>query len=402
MGKSFFNYIQPTIVRLSEDSRLPEQLRGNYFVNVNIVGIKYFTENYMLIEDGEGGYMYMLTNDGDRIKLTDKDIESVIDIPRAYIVITEDFVKSQEAFSEWVLAAIADNSIYTTGTDNFRPGTDYYINDILADYLEEEYEDKPDAVLPDYLSSDFTITEYWQELDSDTARHTNFDYFRLKNKIQGLEYSEEELDALCHTFFTVLVNCATTTDEDAEKQMNQIYAAVMNYYAEYQTDCALMNIALILNTSVNTGTQQTDRCGCQQQCTVQTTTTTLSCYDAYKQAMAQWLVKMLGDVEFYKDWMWYTDAEGNLYPNEGLIQSLILLLENFEEAGYNLSFSEKSIYSHHCGQDASSALDEANHKTIQDYIKLLNWVLEGCIDNNTNKIKVIGERFGELIPKLCF
>ena len=110
MSKSFFNYIQPTIVRLSDDASLPEHLRNHYLINVNIVGIKYFANNFLLIEDGHGGYMYMLTNDNHKIRLSDDGL-NVIDIPRAYIVITEEFVNSQDDFSSWLLSSIADNNL---------------------------------------------------------------------------------------------------------------------------------------------------------------------------------------------------------------------------------------------------------------------------------------------------
>jgi hypothetical protein len=128
----------------------------------------------------------------------------------------------------------------------------------------------------------------------------------------------------------------------------------------------------------------------------------VSCYDAYKEAMKQWLVKMLGDVNFYKDWMWMEDAEGQYVPNTGLIEELIQLLEDFLEADYDLSFSGKSIYNHSCGSDINAELNEGRRKVIENYITLLKWVLAGCIDNNTNKIKVIGEKFGELLPLLQF
>ena len=132
--------------------------------------------------------------------------------------------------------------------------------------------------------------------------------------------------------------------------------------------------------------------------------------------MAYWLKTMLGDVNFYKDWMWMEDAEGKYVANEGLIEELIQLLEDFLSADYDLSFSGKSIYpgsstrgdglrsiyNHTCGVDKNSELNVANHRIIENYITLLKWVLAGCIDNNTNKIKVIGEKFGELLPSLQF
>lgn len=406
-NKSFFNYIQPTIVRLSDDESLPDGLRGHYLVNLNVVGIPYFVDNFLLIENGNGGYMYMLTNDYHKIRLSESGLEGVIDVPRAYIVLTKEFVESQEDFSSWILTAIADNSFFVTGTDSFKPGVDFYINDVLCDYLRENEQEAFNNIpvgiritLPNYLDGNFNITKYWEEIDPELARYTNFDFFRLKNKIVDLTYSEEELDSLCHTFFDVLLDGASISEEDAIKPQNIIYKTVLNYYDNYQTDCALANIAIILNANVKYDGESSN-CGCQGSAS-SSANNDITCYDAYKQAMSKWLITMLGDVNFYKDWMWMKDNEGQYYPNEGLIQSLIQLLEDFETAEYDLSFSGKSIYNHTCGFDVESETNKENHRIIKNYIQLLKWILDGCIDNNTNKIKVIGEKFGELLPRLCF
>ena len=415
MSKSYFNYIQPTIVRLSDDPELPENLRNHYMININIVGIPYFVDNYLLIEGGNGDYMYMLTNDYHKIRLSDDGMENVIDIPRAYIVITEDFVRSQDDFSSWVLTAITDNSYYITGTEKFKAGVDFYINDVLAKYLREEEQGAASlemAILPDYLNGKFEITKYWQELTPDIARYTNFDFFRLKNKIADLTYSEEELDNLKHTFFKILHDDASVSEEDAMKIYNQIYRSVIEYYYNGETDNALSGISLILNTLINVQNTDTNNCGCSGSADGETVSEQVSCFDAYKQAMAYWLKTMLGDANFYKDWMWIENAEGKYFPNQGLIEELIQLLEDFLAADYNLTFPDKSIYpgssvnaniyNHTCVVSTDSTLNEARRKIIENYITLLRWVLVGCIDNNKNKIKVIGEKFGELLPMLQF
>ena len=415
MSKSYFNYIQPTIVRLSDDPELPENLRNHYMININIVGIPYFVDNYLLIEGGNGDYMYMLTNDYHKIRLSDDGMENVIDIPRAYIVITEDFVRSQDDFSSWVLTAITDNSYYITGTEKFKAGVDFYINDVLAKYLREEEQGTAAlemATLPNYLNGKFEITKYWQELTPEIARYTNFDFFRLKNKIADLTYSEEELDNLKHTFFKILHDDANVSEEDAMKVYNQIYRSVIEYYYNGETDNALSGISLILNTLINVQNTDTNNCGCSGSADGETVSEKVSCFDAYKQAMAYWLKTMLGDANFYKDWMWIENAEGKYLPNQGLIEELIQLLEDFLAADYNLTFPDKSIYpgssvnaniyNHTCVVSTDSTLNEARRKVIENYITLLRWVLVGCIDNNKNKIKVIGEKFGELLPMLQF
>ncbi len=414
MGKSFFNYIQPTIVRLSDNEEIPETLRNKYLINFNAIGIKWFSDNdVILVESGDGSYTYMMTHNGDAILLSKGSGSSapIIDIPRVYIAISDAFIKSQDDFSKWIISAIADENIYLNGTDKFKPGVDYYINDTLRDYFVETNNVvvSQNISLPNYLESDsddpatmvVNITKYWQPLDTDVATYNKFEYFANQNKLQDLAYTEDQLNGLCHTFFEVLSDYTMISDDDMLKENNQIYAAVINYYKNYQTDDALAKIALILNSTVSSNLSTSSTCGCQSSASTGTSKSE-TCYSTYKNAMSQWLIKMLGDADFYKDWMWLTDIEGDPFANKALIEALILLLENFEAAGYDLSFSTKSIYNHTCNSNVDSNTDTANHKKIQNYITLLNWILEGCIDNNTNKIKVIGEKFGELLPNLCF
>ena len=402
---NYFNYIQPTIVKLSDCENVPEHLRNHYLVNLNIVGIKYFVDNFLLMEDGNGGYMYLLTDEFHKIRLNEGIPENAIDIPRAYIVLTEEFVQSQADFSSWVLTVISDNSYFLTGTDNFKPGVDYYINQVLADYLRDNEGGVVEAnllryVLPDYLNGNFQITSCWEILADDEAKHQNFEYFYNRNKVIDLTFSEDELKSFNRTFFNIIKEDAIVTDEDMLKTQNQIYQRVVEYYSNYQTDCALVNIGLLLNSTVTATTNQTS-CNCQDNSSSALFST--STYDLYKTAMFEWMVKMLGDVDFYKDWMYVTDVDGGLYPNVGMIESLIQLISDFLESGIDLSFAGKSIYNHcKCDGDFDALADAENRKILSNYITLLRWVLEGCIDNNTNKIKVIGEKFGNLIQKMMF
>ena len=62
----FFNYIQPTIVRASFDEELPEKVRGRFFINMNVFGIKYFEENYILTENANN-FQYLLLKENSGI-----------------------------------------------------------------------------------------------------------------------------------------------------------------------------------------------------------------------------------------------------------------------------------------------------------------------------------------------
>ena len=119
--------------------------------------------------------------------------------------------------------------------------------------------------------------------------------------------------------------------------------------------------------------------------------------------MYKYLINMLSDTEFYKDWMYIENPEGEKIANDSLIESLIKLLKEFEEVEYDLSFTEKYIIHGNCCKDNQYTLNnEKNHTIIQNYIRVLEYVLSGCIDDNSNKISVYGRKFAELLPKLSF
>ena len=407
MSKSFFNYIQPTIVRLSDEPDLPEHLRNHFLINLNVVGIPYFVDNYLLIENGCGGYMYMLTNDFHKIRLSDTGLEGVIDVPRAYIVISEEFVKSQDDFSTWILSSIADNSFFLSGTENFKPGRDYFVNTVLWKYLtENEHEGgemSSDKVLPDYLDRNFEITRYWQHLTNEEALHQNFNYFALKNKLTDMGFTEDQLMELASTFCKIILDNTMISESDMLKPVNQTYKRVLQYFADYQSDCAVVSMQYILGTTAQSSSTVVSSCGCNGGASGNSDSSVVSCVDIYKDAMKEWLSVMLGDANFYKDWMWIDGTEtATWYANAPMIEMLIRLLEAYLMSGFaGLNIEEKPIYGHSvCSSSAQSSIQSTIKKNVENYITLLNWVLNGCIDNNTNKIRVIGNQFGNALPDM--
>ena len=108
---------------------------------------------------------------------------------------------------------------------------------------------------------------------------------------------------------------------------------------------------------------------------------------------------MLGDPDFYRDWM-YQYLTDDTYIPDPLIDYLIELIEEFMDLGYDLSFLNTRSYFCRCNDKSSSAASDANYKILENYLKVLNYVKNCEIDANINKIKVYGEDFGELLPKL--
>lgn len=206
---NYYNFLQPSIVKFSDIAydEIPSSMVGKYALNYNIIGIKYFAENFMLIEDEDhpGQFMYMLTSEMQPIALDILSTNGKLDIPRAYIVLTEDFVKSQDAFRDWALKAISDNAVYVTGTENFQLGRDYYLNEVVYTFLtSEEFQvfngRQIGSRLPNYLNEDFKITKWFQELSKDEASWLNFEYFYKKNVIKDLEFDEEDLNSIYKSF----------------------------------------------------------------------------------------------------------------------------------------------------------------------------------------------------------
>ena len=100
MSTNFYNYIQPSIIKCGDTKNIPENLRNKFMININAMSIRWFVDNYMLIEDPTTGtYMYMITHDGEKLRLAEKEDSDVLDIPRAYIVLTDDFITNQTNFS---------------------------------------------------------------------------------------------------------------------------------------------------------------------------------------------------------------------------------------------------------------------------------------------------------------
>lgn len=416
MSVNFFNYIQPSIIKCGNTENIPENLRNKFMININAMSIRWFVDNFLLIEDPNastsGAYMYMLTHDGEKIRLVESEDSDVLDIPRIYIVITDEFIKNQSNFRDWIITSFADTEFFGKGTENFKIGVDYYINRTLYNYLNEHEtqligELTEDVVMPNYLDAGFSITKDYVPLDDSTISYNNYKYFYLKNKLYDLTYSEDELNNLYSTFFSIIAYYAVLSENEALKINNQIYKKVIDYYKNFQVDDTLVSLELLLNNKINKIVPEylTSCCSNNQNASSnsQSQYSTISCSDIYKNSMYEYLINMLSDVEFYKDWMYIENPEGDKIANDSLIEALITLLKEFEEVGYDLSFADKYLIHNKCCKDDQYTINnEKNHVIIQNYIKVLQYVLLGCIDDNSNKISVYGRKFAELLPKLSF
>ena len=411
---SFFNYLQPSIVQLGKNDLIPDNLSYHYLINMNVIGIKYFETNFLLIHGENGDYEYMLTNDGEKLFVGNDEDNVKIDIPRIYLLPSEKIIEdNSDAFREFFIASLADNAIFYTGTDNFKPGVDYWMNKTLFDYIVE-YESEvlgdkdPDLsyCLPNYLDGDYVVTQYWEQLPDELKNYTDFKYFYNKNiALENNSYDSSQLDNLYSTFFNIILKQCIVDEEKINEKQNIIYKQVMEYFANFMVDSASIGINLILNNYQQISESQYNynvSCGCNSSNSQKYLNSQNSCFNMYVEAMKQYLKDMLGSLTFYKDWFYIQNGEEYII-NYGAIDNLLELLKEFEEADYDLSFSQiRRLTGFNCENSVADYENSCNHAIIQNYMKVLEYIRSGAAETNVNKIKVYGQNFAELLPKLQF
>jgi len=410
---TFYTHIQPNIIKFSDDSELPENLRCRYAINYNVWGIDYFFENYLLQESNDG--IYMILNE-DRFNFLLEDSlsdQNVLDIPRLYILITKEFLSDTSKFQEFILRAAKDNEIYFSGIEGFKPNKDYFLNTTLFNYLvninkvtdqmEEQEEFNPTIYkLPNYIDENGNITKYFVDLSSEIIKdYTNLPYFDRKNQLLENRFSEDELNNFYQGICNLIISYSSIGENLSifNKSKNQIYNTVLNYYSNSQVDDASIALNLILNPQYNTVTTQ-QSCGCT---TGNNNTITESCSSLYQQAMVLYLKQMFGDVEFYEDWFNIYLSEEEIIPNDVLIETLELFIKEFISIDYNLDFSKSmTTYNCDCTDSVSLSNSSLEYKKLNNFLQILDWINNGQLNSNVNKIKIYGEAFGELLPKLQF
>ena len=403
----FFKYLQPTIIQATMNEELPEQVRGRFFINFNVFGIAYFTENYILGETSFGAPYLILKEDNWGLQLENTTEGELLDIPRVYIDITDKFINDPDnLFQSFVAQSLMDNKIWVKGIDNFLAGKDYYTNNTLYNYLAlTDQIEVPDfsVRLPDYLDTFGQLrTEYWKPLTGELYEdYNNLEYFNEKNNMLTNKFSEDELNNFYSTFCSIILKYTKITDNLLLDSRNQIYSLVLNYFKNFKSDEGSNALSLILNSGYSTITTTTSTsCSCNSGST--TTELMPSCYDLYSTAMYKWLSIMLGDSKFYEDWFRIYKSEDDYIPNDVLIETLNILFDEFINMQHILNFIKSSSVKCECPSPVSFNENECNYNILKNYKKIFDWVFNEEIDSNINKIKIFGGQFAELLPKLQF
>ena len=413
---NFMNYIQPTIVKLSDSEDIPTSLHNNYMINLNIVGIKYFQENFIIQENSNGDFIMKESyQEGDPVPgfawLLEESLseEDVIDIPRAYIVISADLVEDDSKLKAYTINGLIDNNVFIEGVDGFVPGKDFFINETLYRYLREfnNVEENEDVILPNYLNKNGEISENFVELDCREKDYSNIEYYYNKNKLAANTYSEEQLNDFYATFASTILEYTQIDDETKSIPKNQVYELVLKYFANHQTDATSVALNLILNTPYANLTN--GNCGCAKtgcsgsNLSITGSSETQSCYDIYIAALKNYIKTMLGDTDFYNDWFTILMPNGEYITNDTLIDALETLIHEFIALGYDLSnVGKKNSKAISCGCSNISYSSTADYSVLLNYLNILDWLRNCNMQYNLNKTKIYGEKLGEIFPYLQF
>lgn len=296
-----------------------------------------------------------------------------------------------------------------------KPDISAYLNDEEIDEIDEDLSSK--IVMKDYVLYDHDLNfsqntdayKYLYDINNKDMR--NLEWFYHMNNLQDYEYSREELCNIPKTFFTIINDNAMVQNPETVK--NQIYDKIVKYYANGGWDDALVNLNLILNSTIPTTLPSSKlNCGCNggngNGLSDDASNGLTSCADLYKNAIDEWLKKMLADDEFYKDWFFTIISGMCPTPNVEMIDPLIDLLTEYVDSnlgggpGNGGRFNPNrryDIFNHmNCCNDCSG--DDTYKNIILHYIEVLKAVKNNDVDANKNIIRIYGEEFAGILPYL--
>ena len=272
-------------------------------------------------------------------------------------------------------------------------------NDLITDVYSIE-----NILVEQTLDSEYIHKASLEEIENGLfntyipVRTIDFNIYKLRNDMNSYQYTEYELNNFAATFMKIIQYLGNFSNDNMNTSKNQIYKRVIDFYANGQTDNTLIDLTLLLKSESYTYNETTtmSMCGCSDANTsTNLTGLTDDCASIYQNAMLLYLKQMLSDLDFYYDFF-HIDGE----PIEDLIDGLIRLIEEFKTLGYDLSFDTNKT---HCGCSKLSTDNRScNYNILDNYIRVLNWIKESQIEEHTNQIKIYGEQFAELLPKLQF
>lgn len=378
-------------------------------------------------------------NEGDRIYCT-LEIDVIRNLPmlisacKSEEQIVLDYISAccNMALKELTVPDTAPEVYYNPelckGTDTLIPGVHYFMSESLFERLESE-QPPLELFVPD--------TELLSDNDTQVELNSNINvlYYIKKNDLLRREESKDswftgpELDSFTSTFFKYIYKY-TTHKFDPLDQSDRLYKHIIDYYINKKSDCVSMGLELVTGPFVPN--KPFNPCNCQPykpRVLNIDDLNRMTCIEQYRYNMKTALVRMMTDIEvFYLKYLFsstvtsvnvspeatptlYTmnkkDPEGNtcFEPNLTLLSMLERLIQDFINAGYNLSFSQdgthKINYRCNCPDEKQQSRESAcNYLILENFLKAIGFLKDRKVNENINKIKEYGKQFGELLDKL--
>lgn len=228
----------------------------------------------------------------------------------------------------------------------------------------------------------------------ETVESSDYEYYANLNKVlEATSLTEETILNTRSSFADIILTQSNVEDISIK---TQIYKKVLNFYRDNMTDETLQTLNLIMSSSVYSYNDKSmlTSCGCNSGST-NNMSLNQSCSESYVSAISMYMKQMFADLDFYYAFMFVENE-----PNEIMLDNLIELLTALLNMNLSMNFDNKSVDHCKCGTIENN--NESAIKAILNYIKVLEWVKNCEIEENTNKIKVYGENFAEIFPYLSF
>lgn len=318
-------------------------------------------------------------------------------------------------FDEYASLCASEDVAASLNVSSLLNGNDMFVSYNIYEVISEVNEsgETGDAVV--YIKDEDVITEIpsltQDELYNKDIKHwTAVNAAKIANIKKAGIYTEEELDGFASTFFNIIKKYGDGKDTGLDTVTGKIYSSVINYYINSKSDGAVNLLDLILSSAFSYTPQSTAASSCSCSASVSAASIDGSCVTKYQAAMDTWLSQMMQDIEyFYNKYFYteYTDEEtGEICykPDTGLIDALATLIDEFEAAGYDLSFaSDTSKFNVcNCGKKTDPAASDCNYAVLDNFKTLLSYIRENETEGNENKIRVYGKAAAALLPKMYF
>lgn len=373
--------VQPQFVQFNDNEELPVNVQNRYFLyySTGIVGFGGIPAMYVELESA--GKLF------DFVKAFSQNINIILTGTPDFVINKDYYINKSLYFT---LMELPD----TGSSDDL---DDYFISDEVSDINMSELNGSSEQYsnyLPNYIDNYWLNVDYFNNIDN----FNTLNYYIKKNSYLDYVFTEDELHNFYSTFCSIILLISVY---NPTTNIDMIYKRTLEYFRYFKSDEAAIGITLILGSLYGSVDNNKVGCGCN---TIGNNNTDIqcskSCIDYYKDAMNEYLKSMLGDYTFYQNWF-FIQNEDETIVNQELIDKIKTFITEFLSLDLDISTDKKQTSNCNCPSvDLSS--DKCNRGIIENYLKVIEYIEQNQIEENINKIKIYGEQFAELLPKLQF